>query len=44
MNFESMNWMQVEDYLKIDDRIMVILGACEQHAFLSLLTDVQIPQ
>lgn len=44
MNFEDMNWMQVEDYLKTDDRIMIILGACEQHAYLSLQTDTQIPQ
>ena len=44
MNFEDMNWMQVEDYLKTDDRVMIILGACEQHSYLSLQTDTQIPQ
>lgn len=43
MRLEELNWMDVEDYLKTDDRIMVILGACEQHAYLSLLTDVKIP-
>lgn len=43
MRLEELNWMDVEEYLKLDDRIMVILGACEQHAYLSLLTDVRIP-
>ena len=32
MRFEAMNWMQVEEYLKHDDRVIVVLGACEQHA------------
>jgi len=36
--------MDVEQYLKHDDRLMWVLGACEQHAYLSLLTDVKIPQ
>lgn len=40
----TMNWMQVESYLRSDDRLMLILGACEQHGYLSLLTDVQIPE
>jgi len=43
MRFEDLNWMDVEKYLKQDDRLMFILGACEQHAFLSLLTDTRIP-
>lgn len=43
MHFENHNWMQVEDYLKQDDRVMLVLGACEQHGYLSLLTDVKIP-
>lgn len=43
MRFEELNWMDVEEYLKKDNRIMLVLGACEQHAFLSLLTDVRIP-
>ena len=43
MRLEELNWMDVENYLKSDDRIIVVLGACEQHAFLSLLTDVRIP-
>lgn len=43
MHFENHNWMQVEDYLKAEDRVMLVLGACEQHGYLSLLTDVKIP-
>jgi creatinine amidohydrolase len=43
MLLEDMNWMQVEDYLTHDDRIVVITAACEQHAYLSLLTDVRVP-
>lgn len=43
MHFTDRNWMQVEDYLKNDDRMMLVLGACEQHGYLSLLTDVKIP-
>lgn len=43
MHFENHNWMHIEDYLKRDDRVMLVLGACEQHGYLSLLTDVKIP-
>ena len=43
MHFEDTNWQGIEDYLKQDDRVMVVLGACEQHAWLSLLTDTKIP-
>jgi len=39
-----MNWMQVEDYLKTDDRAVVPLGSTEQHAYLSLLVDALIPE
>lgn len=35
--------MDVEEYLKHDDRLMLVIGACEQHGYLSLLTDVKIP-
>src|SRR5689334_19804109 len=34
-----MNWMQVEAYLKQDDRCILPLGSTEQHAYLSLSTD-----
>lgn len=44
MRLEDLNWMDVEAYLKEDDRIMLIFGSCEQHASLSLLTDIRIPQ
>ena len=43
MRFEECNWMDIEEYLKKDDRVIVVIGACEQHAYLSLLTDVRIP-
>jgi creatinine amidohydrolase len=39
-----MNWMQVEEYLKRDDRAVVPLGSTEQHAYLSLLVDTLIPE
>jgi creatinine amidohydrolase len=44
MRMEDLNWMDVENYLKQDDRIILIIGACEQHGYLSLLTDIRIPQ
>jgi len=44
MRLDELNWMDVERYLESDDRIMLILGACEQHGYLSLLTDIRIPQ
>lgn len=43
MNFSEQNWQQIEQYLQHDDRVMLVLGACEQHASLSLLTDTKIP-
>lgn len=44
MRLEDLNWMDVENYLKTDDRLMLIVGACEQHGYLSLLTDIKIPK
>jgi len=44
MRLEDLNWMDVERYLEQDDRLILIQGACEQHAYLSLLTDIKIPQ
>jgi len=38
-----MNWFDVEAYLEVNNRIMVIIGSCEQHGYLSLLTDTKIP-
>jgi creatinine amidohydrolase len=43
MRFEELNWMDIESYLAKDDRLMIVLGATEQHGYLSLLTDVKIP-
>ena len=43
MRIEDLNWMDVEGYLKHDDRLMLVVGACEQHGYLSLLADVKIP-
>jgi creatinine amidohydrolase len=43
MRLEELNWFDVETYLKSEDRLMLVLGACEQHGYLSLLTDVKIP-
>jgi creatinine amidohydrolase len=43
MRLEDLNWMDVEAYLQHDDRLLLVLGACEQHGYLSLLTDVKIP-
>ena len=39
-----MNWMQVEEYLKTDDRAVIPLGSTEQHAYLSLMVDTLIPE
>ena len=43
MRIEDLNWMDVEKYLNQDDRLILVLGACEQHGYLSLLTDIKIP-
>ncbi|GGO33698.1 creatininase family protein [Deinococcus humi] len=40
---EEMNWMQLEDYLKRDDRCILPLGSTEQHAHLSLCVDNILP-
>lgn len=43
MNFADKNWMHVEKYLETDRRVILVLGACEQHGYLSLMTDTKIP-
>jgi creatinine amidohydrolase len=43
MRLEDLNWLDVQSYLEQDDRLIFVIGACEQHAYLSLLTDVKIP-
>ncbi len=39
MRIVDMNWMQVETYLKGDDRCVLPIGSVEQHAYLSLGVD-----
>ena len=36
--FET-NWMQIEEYLRRDDRVVLPTRSTEQHGFLSLGTD-----
>jgi creatinine amidohydrolase len=43
MLLENMNWKMVEDYLKGDDRIVIVLGATEEHGPNSVATDTQCP-
>jgi creatinine amidohydrolase len=43
MRFEDLSWIDVEKYLQNDDRLIMVLGACEQHGYLSLLADSKIP-
>ena len=39
MRFRDLNWMQIEEYLSGDDRVVLPVGSTEQHAYLSLETD-----
>jgi creatinine amidohydrolase len=39
LKIAEMNWMQVEEYLRGDDRCIVPIGSTEQHAQLSLCVD-----
>ena len=39
MRIRNLNWMQLEEYLSRDDRIVLPIGSTEQHAYLSLETD-----
>lgn len=39
MRIAQMNWMQVEEQARRDDRCVLPLGCVEQHAYLSLATD-----
>src|SRR4051812_30552650 len=40
MKVAETNWMQVAAYLEHDDRCVIPLGCTEQHAYLSLATDL----
>ena len=39
MRIRDLNWIQLEEYLESDDRIVLPVGSTEQHAYLSLETD-----
>ena len=39
MKIEDCNWMQVEEYLGRENRLVIPLGSIEQHAYLSLGVD-----
>jgi len=39
MRIRDLNWMQVEEYLGRDDRVVLPVGSTEQHGYLSLETD-----
>ena len=39
MRVRDLNWFQLEEYLRRDDRIVLPIGSTEQHAYLSLETD-----
>jgi len=39
MRARELNWMQVEEYLRRDDRAVLPVGSTEQHGYLSLETD-----
>ena len=39
MRISDLNWMQVEELLKREDRCVLPLGSTEQHAYLSLSAD-----
>ena len=39
MRVRDLNWFQLEEYLRHDDRIVLPIGSTEQHAYLSLETD-----
>jgi creatinine amidohydrolase len=43
MRLGEMNWMEVDSYLKKDNRIILVLGSTEQHGYLNLMTDVKVP-
>jgi creatinine amidohydrolase len=44
MKIARMNWLQLEEYLRSDDRVVLPLGSVEQHAYLSLATDAVLAE
>lgn len=43
MQLGDLTWMEVEQNLKKENRLMVVLGATEQHGYINLMADVKIP-
>ena len=44
MKIADMNWMQVEERAAGDDRCVLPIGSVEQHAYLSLATDMTLAE
>ena len=44
VRISDMNWMQVEDCLRHDDRAVLPLGSTEQHSYLRLTVDCILPE
>lgn len=44
MRIVDRNWMQIEEYLAHDDRIVLPTGSVEQHGYLSLGTDALLAE
>lgn len=44
MRIGDVNWMQVEEYLRGDDRAVLPLGSTEQHSYLRLTVDCILPE
>jgi creatinine amidohydrolase len=43
MLLEKMNWMDVEEHLKKDDRLVLVTGSVEEHGYYSVATDAIVP-
>jgi len=43
MRLGELNWMEIEAYLKKDNRVILVLGSTEQHGYLSTMSDVKVP-
>ena len=44
MRIADLNWIQVEEYLRHDDRAVLPLGSTEQHSHLRLTVDCILPE
>ncbi len=44
LSLDRIAWPQVEEYLRRDDRLLLVIGSCEQHGrHLPFTTDVTVP-